>query len=233
MTRDAARPTDNDTRGMSLYLYAIVDRPPRSPELLGRGIAREPLALVRAGRAHVVVEPAEAREATPAAIVAHDRVVRRLARLAPSILPLRFGATAVDRAAVRAAIAPLGGLLARAFERVRGAVQFTLRVDGRRAPARRAPAGIGPGARWLEERRASREVPEIAVVSEATRRWVREVRAERTDRGPRIASVYHLVAREDVRAWKRALARSLADLPPGVTVTTTGPWPPWAFAELA
>ena len=76
-------------------------------------------------------------------------------------------------------------------------------------------------------------MPELAAVSEATRPWVREVRAERHDRGPRIASVYHLVAREDVRAWKRALARSIADLPRGVTVTTTGPWPPWAFAELA
>ncbi|OJY27742.1 MAG: hypothetical protein BGO98_41530 [Myxococcales bacterium 68-20] len=218
---------------MSLYLYAIVDRPPRSPELLGRGIARKPLALVRAGKAYVVVEPAEAREATPAAIVAHDRVVRRIARLAPSVLPLRFGATAVDRVAVKAAIAPLGGMLERAFERVRGAVQFTLRVDGLRAPAKRAPAGTGPGTRWLAERRARHEVPELTAVSEATRPWVREVRAERHDHGPRIASVYHLVAREDVRAWKRAFARSIMDLPRGVTVTVTGPWPPWAFAELA
>lgn len=215
----------------TLYLYAILDRPPPSSALLGRGIARRPLALVRAGRAYVVVEPAAARPASPESIVAQDRVVRRLARLAPAVLPLRFGSTAVDPAALRALIAPVAGALEPAFERVRGAVQLTLRVEGRALP-RRPPSG-GPGTRWLAARRALHEVPEIAVVSEATRPYVREARAERHARGPRLASVYHLVAREDLRGWRRALARARAELPRGVTVSATGPWPPWAFAELA
>lgn len=216
----------------TLYLYAILDRPPPRDARLGRGIARRSLELVRAGKAYVVVEPASARTATPAAIVAQDRVVRRLARLAPAVLPLRFGSTAADPAALRALIAPVAGALAPAFERVRGAVQLTLRVEGRRSAAPRPPPA-GPGTRWLAARRARHEAPEIAAVSEATRPYVREARVERHARGPRVASVYHLVAREDLRGWRRAFARALAALPRGVTVSATGPWPPWAFAELA
>jgi Gas vesicle synthesis protein GvpL/GvpF len=213
-------------------MYAIVDRRPPS-ELLGKGISRKPLALVRAGRAFVVVEQAAAREPTPAAVVAHDRVVRRLTRLSPSVLPLRFGSTAPDRAAINALLAPLAAPVERALARVRGAVQFTLGVSGRSAPAPRPAKGAGPGTLWLAERLARHQVPEIEVLSEATRPLVREVRAERHDSGPRLATVYHLVAREDVRKWRAALARSLAALPRGVDVTVTGPWPAWAFAELA
>ena len=228
---------------MTLYLYAIVDRQPRDRARLGRGIARQSLSLVRAGSAFVVVEPAEPREATPRALVAHDRVVRRIARLVPSVLPLRFGTGAPDRAALEALIAPLAGSIAPAFERVRDAVQFTIRVSGRRSPPS-IPARVGPGTRWIAERIARQQVPEVAAISEAPRPWVRDARAERHDRGrggkgsaprdrPHFASVYHLVARADVRAWRRALGLALEELPKGVSITTTGPWPPWAFAELA
>ena len=219
---------------MTLHLYAIVDRRPRSAEALGKGIARRPLSLVRAGGAYVVVELAEPREPTPAALVAYDRVIRRIARLVPSVLPLRFGSTAADRAALQALIGPLAGSLARAFERVRDAVQFTLRVRGRRDSAMPASAITGgPGTRWLVERLARHQVPEIASVTDATRPFVREARAVRHDRGTHFASVYHLVARDDVSGWRSALARSSKELPRGITLTTTGPWPPWAFAELA
>ena len=210
-----------------LYLNALVDWRLRGP--LGRGIARRPLSLVRAGVAWVVVEPAEAREPTPAALVAHDRVVRRLARSAGAILPLRFASTADDAAAVRALVAPMSALIAGAFGRVRKAVQFTLRVSGlvsRPAPARSA----GPGTRWLAKRIAEGRVPEIAPLTEATAPYVREVRLERRGEG---ATVYHLVPREHVASWRAAVARSLAALDARIRVSVTGPWPPYAFAELA
>ncbi len=222
---------------MTLYLYALVDRPPRSKERLGRGLAREALSVVRVGKTFVIVEPRrKPREATTRAIVGHDRVVRRIAKLVPAVLPLRFGTTVADRAALAALLRPLEGSIGPAFERVRGAVQLTLRVAGRQTPPV-IPERVGPGTRWIAERLARQQVPEIAVITEATRPFVRDARAERhdrrRDRGLYFASVYHLVAREDVPAWRRALARSIAQLPRGVRVTTTGPWPPWAFAELS
>lgn len=220
-----------------MILYAIVDRRPARRELLGKGIARGPLTLVRTGKAYVVVEQGSAREPTRAAIVAYDRVVRRLVRLSPAVLPLRFGSVVQDRTALQALVAPLAEPIERALECVRDAVQFTLRVSGSRpvkavraaTPDRRA----GPGTRWLADRIARHQVPEIDSVAEATRPFVRAVRSERVDQPPRIATVYHLVARENVQRWRNALRRSLATVPRGVQVTMTGPWPAWAFAELA
>jgi hypothetical protein len=218
-------------------MVAIVDRPPAGAGRLGKGIARQPLGLVRAGKAYVVVERSVGQAAltpSPAAIVAHDRVVRRLHRLCPAVLPLRFGAVAPDRAAVVAAISTLSAQLDPAFERVRGAVQFTLRVAGRRNKPPAVDRGTGPGTRWLNQRLARHRVPEIECVSEATRPFVRAARAERADeaRSERIGTVYHLVAREDVRRWRAAVAGAVDELPRGVHLTVSGPWPPWAFAEL-
>jgi hypothetical protein len=217
-----------------LYLYALVDQRPRGE--LGKGIARCPLRAVRVGPAWVVVEQAAARDATPASLVAHDRVVRRIARSCRAVLPLRFASTAADRAALTTLLAPLGPAIPPAFARVRDAVQFTLRVTGKPAPSP-APTSrrhVGPGTRWLANRMARHRVPEIAALSEATRPFVREVRVERADapQAGRLATVYHLVARENVAAW-RAAARRAVPLLRDAKVTTTGPWPPYAFAELA
>jgi hypothetical protein len=220
-----------------LTVYALLERrrghgSARPPQRLGLGIARRPLAAVAAGPAWVVVEEAAPRAPTVRALVAHDRIVRRLTRASEAVLPLRFGASVADHAALRALTKPLAALLRRAFSRVRGCVQFTLRVRGVRAPARRhtARAGAGPGTRWLEEQVARHRVPEIAALTEATRPFVREVRMERRDVPPLLATVYCLVARDDVAPWRSAVARSRRAL--DVDVTVTGPWPPYAFAEL-
>jgi len=76
---------------------------------------------------------------------------------------------------------------------------------------------------------ARERVPEIAALTEETRPFVRAVRVERRDH---FATVYHLVERSAVRAWRAAVARALARLG-SIRVTTTGPWPPYAFAELS
>jgi hypothetical protein len=220
----------------SLYLYALVERRPDPGVRLGRGLARGALSVVRVGRACAVVENAGVPEPTPESVVAHDRVVRRLTRLFPAVLPFRFGTIASDLATLRGLVAPFGERLDEAFDRVRGATQFTIRVTGPAAPpTKRDPRG-GPGTRWLTERLASQRIPEARCVIEATKPWVRETRTERRPapgQGPAsLGTVYQLVAREDVRAWRRALAGALGELPRGVTATVTGGWPPYAFAEL-
>jgi hypothetical protein len=68
-------------------------------------------------------------------------------------------------------------------------------------------------------------------VTEATAAYVRASRAERHDRPPLLASVYHLVPKAKVRAYRAALARATRELS-RVDVRTSGPWPPYAFAEL-
>lgn len=215
-----------------MYVYALTDQRPPRRELLGKGMQRRPLSVVRAGKTYAVVEQSDACEATTAALIAHDRVVRRLSRLLPAVLPLRFGTVADGADAVRALIAPASPFLEPAFERVRGAVQFTLRVSGLPTSSPPIDPRLGPGARWLAERAAHHVVPELASLIDATRPFVRALRVERRENAPDLADVYQLVGRDDVRRWRAAFRHSLEGLPSGVRVTMTGPWPAWSFAEL-
>jgi hypothetical protein len=43
--------------------------------------------------------------------------------------------------------------------------------------------------------------------------------------------VYHLVPKKNVKKWRAAVEEGSALLD-RVTLTTSGPWPPYAFAEL-
>lgn len=207
----------------SLYLYAIVDKPPKGP--LGK------LSVARAGGAHVVYERDGQRDATAANLKKHDRVVKQLARSCLAVLPFRFGSVVADRAALSALLEPISAVIAGALEQVHDATQFTLRVYGKAAPKTKAKTGEGPGTRFMNERLRAHRVPEIANVTAATKDFVRASRAQRHDRPPLLASVYHLVARGDVRRYKAALSASSSALS-GVRVEATGPWPPYAFAEM-
>jgi hypothetical protein len=57
---------------------------------------------------------------------------------------------------------------------------------------------------------------------------VRGERWERHDRPPLLTSVYHLVARESLDRYRTAVAAAAESA--GVRVTSSGPWPPYAFA---
>jgi hypothetical protein len=210
-----------------LTLYAITDK---RPALSG-------LRVLKVGAAFVVarVEREKKSPPTPALLKAYDRIVRRIARAVPAALPFRYGSTARDDHDVVGLVAPLAPSIARALERTRGCVQFTLRVKGEPAKkkknARTTKADGGPGTRWLAARREALRVPEIDPVTERTAPFVREVRCERHHPPRHLATVYHLVPRSDVRRWRTALEAGSGELE-GVTITTSGPWPPYAFAEL-
>jgi len=209
---------------LTLYVYAFVAG--RASRPLGRGMARKPLATILVHHTRVVVEEASAPAPDAKTLAAHDRVVRRLGRAFDGVLPARFGTVVEGRDALRRRVRPE---IRAAVERVRGAVQFTLRVSG--VPAKwKPPPGIGPGTRFLAERRARLHVPEIAPLTERTRPFVRAAREERVIRGHSFASAYHLVPRDAVRGYRAALRASLPTL--SVRVEISGPWPPYAFTEL-
>jgi hypothetical protein len=207
----------------ALYLYAIVDKPPKAP--LGK------LSVARAGGAHVVFERDGGRATTAANLKKHDRVVKRLARSCAAVLPFRFGSVVADRAALAALLEPMVPAIAEALEKVRDATQFTLRIYGKAAPPKRPKKGEGPGTRFMNARLRSHRVPEIEAVTAATKAFVLASRAQRHGRPPLLASVYHLVAQGDVRRYRAALTASSRELV-GVQVEATGPWPPYAFAEV-
>ncbi|HVG06126.1 MAG TPA: GvpL/GvpF family gas vesicle protein [Thermoanaerobaculia bacterium] len=206
-----------------LYLYAVIDEEPAVP--LGAGLAGEPLRLVRCGELLVVAGEAEPK-ITPENLAAQDAVVRRLSVTA--VLPIRFGEKAQDEEELCKLLKPRISDLVAALDRVRGCEQMTLRVFGAPAlPPPAPPEPPGPGTRYMEARRReierARSLPEIEPLLGRLRSLVQAERIERKEQGALLGTVYHLVRREDVPAYKEALREE-----DGVTVS--GPWPPYAFA---
>ena len=217
-----------------LYLYAIADADPAGP--LGTGIGGEPLALIPAGGLVAVAGSLPGRPtADSETLTRQDAVVRRLAGLFAALLPVRFGESAADEAAVAAKIAPRESELTAALQLVRGCVQMTLRVFGEADPAPEpvSAASGGPGARYLEARRQEqqklRSLPEIDPLSAVLRPLLRAERIERHAAGPLLGTAYHLVPREGAAAYLAAVEEARGHVG-GRRLKATGPWPPYAFA---
>lgn len=215
-----------------LYLYAVLSARPRGR---WRGLAGEPLRFLRIFG--LVVAAGAMREApapTAAALRRHDRVTQDLSRAGAAVLPMRFGAVAADRSDLARLVGPLGPALRRALAEVKGRAQMTVRIfgaRGRRALAARPLPGAGPGARYLAARDPARirEMPDVARLRAALAGIVRAERIERSQSPPLVASLYHLVDRGQIAAYRRAF-RSAACHLANVRVTQSGPWAAYAFA---
>jgi hypothetical protein len=85
------------------------------------------------------------------------------------------------------------------------------------------------GADYLRARAAeaarARAVDGFEPVRLAADRWLRD---ERVEKLAGIATVYHLVPRGSVHAYRVAVERAAAGA--GLRVAISGPWPPYAFA---
>jgi hypothetical protein len=204
-------------------LYAIAQGAPR--EALGaRG---EPLRILAQGGLQAVCGDAPPPLSADA-LRAHEAAVRRIAEAAEACLPARFGSCAADEAALSAALSAREGELGEALALVRGREQMTLRVHG---SAAEAPAGGGPGTRYLEARRRSRALPELEPLRRALSGVIRAERVEQHSEPGLVASVYHLIDRGESQTYRRAIESTPLN---GVRVTLSGPWPAWSFApELA
>jgi gas vesicle protein GvpL/GvpF len=223
-----------------LYLYAIVDHSPVAP--LGAGLAGEPLLLVAAGDVVAVVgEMEDPPVATPDAIRGHDEIVRRLAEFSEAILPARFG-TVQDAPALAEWLAATAVGLGEALRLVAGREQMTLHVFLGETPAavaseandeRAGDLALGPGARYLAERRQhwrqKERVPELEPLRPRLDALVVAERVELRATPPLRASVYHLIERGRSAEYRDAVEANL-DLVAGVRLRVSGPWAPYAFA---
>jgi hypothetical protein len=219
---------------VSQYVYALLTEPPRGDA--GSGLGAEPLRFVRVdGVLAAVGDMAAPPEVSPAALRAHDAVVRRLAAEVEAILPVRFGTLLEGDRALTEAIVGRGPRLREALALVAGREQMTLRLFGEpvRADDEPAPSDLGPGTRYLEARRRQArrdaDVPELAPLRPPLATLVRAERAQRHDAPPLLASVYHLIDRGRAAAYLDAVAAGAPALAPARAVVT-GPWPPYAFA---
>jgi hypothetical protein len=222
-----------------LYLYAIVGQASGAPP--GLGLRAEPLSLVTAGAVVAVVGAMdEAPAAAADALRGHDAVVRRLAEINEAILPARFG-TIDESTALREWLDTSADGLAGALRLVAGREQMTLHVFDGETPAPGPPieetadgTSLGPGARYLAERRRHRQhterLPELAPLRARLDPLVRAERVEPRAVPPLRASVYHLIERGHSAAYREAVETNPA-LVVGVRLRVSGPWAPYAFAS--
>lgn len=229
---------------MPTYLYLLLPTGSEPPPLALRGLADAP---VRALQAPGLVAWVSTLDRVPAPGVAaareHDRVAAGALATGVTPLPARFGQRYEDDDRCIADIAARSAALAAALGRVAGTVEMivgaTLAPGAEDSTATRA-ALPGSGRAHMERLRARANMERILrnrarVVADAVRSVVPDlIRAEELTvrHSPRpVMSVSHLVARDDVSAYRVRLAASVIG---GITgaLAIGGPTAPYSFATL-
>ncbi len=206
---------------MSALLYGIVDADRHTPA--GRDFEGRRLRLLGCGEVAAVLGaslPASAIDET--ALREYARVIEVLMDDGP-VLPARWGSVATEKE-IAATLHARHGELRQALERVRGAVEFSVRppteglATGGRPAADAATGTGGPGTAYLRARLAGqRGERELSELIDAAAGGMVRARAWRPTRALAL-----LVERDRAAEFAaRIRARGLV---------LTGPWPPWSFA---
>jgi hypothetical protein len=197
-----------------IELYAITDDPtPPSP----------PLRAVRCDGLTALCAPAEPLEAepTPDELWRHEEVVEALME-ERDLLPVRFGTLIRDEDAAARAVTARREELAASLERVRGAVELSVRAHPRRPDE--APVAAS-GVDYMQAK--SRRLEAARLLHEPLAFLSRDAVVHA---GPELLRAAYLVDREAVDGFV-ALVRRLGRSHPGLDLVCTGPWPPYSFAE--
>lgn len=211
-----------------VYVYAIAESPAEAPGV--GGLDGAPLRVVTADGLSGVVSDRDRHgvEGSEAELWAHETVVERIMAQRP-VLPMRFGSTLPDEAAVRALLAGSSAALLAALHRVRGAVEVGLRAGWEPD----AVDGDGSGTAYLmgrldRKRRAKALADRIdGPLGEFARASERHLLS---GPGALLRSAY-LVDREHLDAF-RARVEELDGEIGEAQIVCTGPWPPYSFSSL-
>jgi hypothetical protein len=169
-----------------------------------------------------------------AAVKRYDEILRQLMDLYTSVLPARFGTCASTLEELAVPVRDRRDAIERALRLVRGRAQMTVRVFGTQgvrstAGAKTVDGLAGRGTQYLQRRMAETQIPGAEVLRRAVAEWVRAERREKHGTGRLAGTLYHLIPRKAAPAYRRAIDRAAFDV--GLTITVSGPWPPYAFAE--
>jgi hypothetical protein len=206
-----------------IELYAIAAHPgPPLPAIA-------PLHAVPADGLAAICAPAEEREITPDTLWQHEQVVEALME-DRDLLPVRFGTRLDDDAAAARSVAERRAELERALERVRGAVELSVRgLFVETGPDAEQAAESGADYLRYKRRTAAAQSAVAREVHEPLAALAR-AHARRSPRPPAEAlRAAYLVDRGAVRGFTRLVAR-LDERHPELRLLCTGPWPPYSFA---
>lgn len=213
--------------------------PPGARGVLGaelRWIARGDLAALVSAAG----DPAALAAPAAAELLRYQAVIQEQ-HAAADVLPMRFGGVLADDEAVRAHLEAQGDAYRGALARLSGCVEMGVRaLLEAPAPPREGPAERASGAAYLRARQrryAGEEDLRRAAVELLEREYLPRVaplcREHRVDAapqrsgGPSLCSFYFLIPREEVPAFREALAPLLQGGARQIVIS--GPWPPYSF----
>jgi hypothetical protein len=205
-------------------LYAITAAPgPPLPTVV-------PLHAVPLGDLAAICAPAEEREITADTLWRHEQVVEALME-DRDLLPVRFGTRLDDDAAAARSLAGRRAEFKRALERVRGAVELSVRAMFLDTGGPVEPTAE-TGADYLRLKRRITVAQET--VASAVHEPLRALARAHTLRSPRPPAealrAAYLVERDAVGRFTGLVAQ-LDEQHPELQLLCTGPWPPYSFVE--
>jgi hypothetical protein len=160
--------------------------------------------------------------------------MRAIASATPAALPARFGAVVPDLGRVHASVAASGVSFREALRLVSGRDQMTLRMRVSDKPRlsrteRRSNERAGPGRRYLAARLQGTRLPRDPALRALRRRLSSLVFEERFRLKDDSVTLYHLIERGRSSAYLD-IVRAFSARHPHVRLTSSGPFPPYAFA---
>jgi hypothetical protein len=214
-----------------LCVYALASR--QAGRISVRGVLGEPLQAVRIGRLDAIVGRVRAIPGpTDSNLRRYSGVMSALWRRTPALLPARFGTSARDLADLQAMVRGRERVMRGRLRAVRNRAQMTVRLVTQEKDVGRALSGLPgnptqTGTQYLRARQREYAVPSFAPLRAAVRRWIRDERVEK--RGG-VASIYHLVPRGSAERYESAIEEAARRA--GIRMIVSGPWPPYAFADI-
>jgi Gas vesicle synthesis protein GvpL/GvpF len=208
-----------------IELYAITDNPgPPLPD-------HPPLKAVPIDGLAAVCAPASDVELSPENLWRHEEVVEAL-MADRDLLPVRYGTRLEDEAAVARAVEGRRDELAAALDRVRGAVELSVRVvaTGTQRGSVAASDTVGGGEYLRLRARAEARRERTAGALHEPLAALARASVEGRPRPPELFRAAYLVERDAVEPFAREVAR-LQGANAGLSILCTGPWPPYSFAE--
>jgi hypothetical protein len=206
-------------------LYAITDDP--APPLPDVG----PLSAVASHGLALVCAPAEQVELSAEVLWRHEEVVEALME-DRDVLPVRFGTRVADETAAARALGERHRELSAALDRVRGAVELSLRMLGERPDDTRGATELSSGTDYLraKARAAAAHEGALRAVHEPLARRARASKQRPVREENELLRAAYLVDREQVDGFVD-LVSELQASNPRVRLLCTGPWPPYSFTE--
>lgn len=217
-----------------VYVYAISDP---DAAATAPGLEGAEVRTLREGALAALVSVHERLETTAEVnrLWEHEAVVESAGADGAAVLPLRLGSALAGEDAVRAMLRERAAEFTEALDRVRGAVELSVRAALAipEEPAATAAPGIsGSGTAYMLGRLAqTRHEAEIMrtvdpPLAELARDSAR-LGSALADRDAQVRLAY-LVERAAVQAF-RARVEALAETRAGLRLACTGPWPPYSF----